>query len=182
MKFSRRNVINGTVCIALVACASIAVGEQKPNDTLENVTVYGQKTLLNLRRAADRAQVEFFNRFNELNEDDQYDVYCEKIAKTGSRVRKLTCWSPFEREMNDEEMRFALSTGNFVGLQNEGMLRVKRSKQARLLQKMILETPELQELYTDYGNANIRFYTERKRRCSDNILCLEPKEASSDDD
>jgi hypothetical protein len=32
----------------------------------------------------------------------------------------------------------------------------------------------LQDLYRRYGEANQRFYGERERRCSDNILCRDP--------
>ena len=57
---------------------------------------------------------------------------------------------------------------------NEALIRVKRKEQAEMLQQMVLENPELQRLYNRYGQANIEFYTERERRCADNLLCLNP--------
>jgi hypothetical protein len=38
-----------------------------------------------------------------------------------------------------------------VGGRNEGLIQMKRRKQAEHLKKMVLENPELQALYTRYG-------------------------------
>jgi len=164
-----------TVIFTACGVASADEPEDAANDIPEEITVYGQKTLLNLRIAVDRAEVEFFERFNELNEDDQYDVFCEKIAVTGSRIRRRTCWSPYEREFDEEAMRQAFLSSGRIGVRNEGLIRRKREKQATLLKNMVLENPDLQNLYFDYGEANIKFVTERQERCADNILCLQPE-------
>jgi hypothetical protein len=163
--------------ITFIACgfASADDAEDAAGDIPEEITVYGKKTLLNLRFAAERAEAEFFDRFNELNEDDQYDVFCEKISNTRSRIKRKTCWSPFERELDEEATKRAFLTGSMIGVRNEGVIRQKREKQAVLLKNTVLENPDLKKLYFDYGKANITFVTERQRRCADNILCLESK-------
>jgi len=173
------NYVISIAAIMALAASGFANAQEpaeEADEVPEEITVFGQKTLLNLRFAVERAETDFFNRFNEFNDDDQYDVFCDEIAKTGSRIRRRTCWSPFEREIDEDETKRAFETGSRVGVRNEGLIRLKREKQAELLKNMVLENPELQKLYTDYGNANIRFMTERQRRCADNILCLEPKE------
>ena len=65
--------------------------------------------------------------------------------------------------------------GGRIGVRNEGLIRLKREKQATLLKNMVLENPDLQNLYFDYGEANIKLVSERQKRCADNILCLQPK-------
>jgi hypothetical protein len=164
---------NISVLIALLLCVG-SVRAQEDQEPIEEVTAYGQKTLLNLKYAALQAEEDFFNRFNELNEIDEFDVFCEKEASTYSRIKRRRCWSPFEREFDEEQAEYAFNTGGRVGARNEGLIQLKRKKQAEHLQKMVLENPELQALYTRYGEANIEFATEHERRCSGNLFCREP--------
>ena len=151
-------------------------------EPIEEITVFGEKTLLNLKFASIRAENEFFELFNELNTDDEYDVFCDKEASVRSRVKRRRCWSPFERELEEDAMRDMVSPSGQLGagtrmiVRNEALIRAKRKKQAEMLQQMVLENPELQRLYNRYGLANIEFYTERERRCGDNLLCRNPDE------
>ncbi len=154
-----------------------AGADEATTETIEEITVRGQKTLLNLKFAAHRAEDDFFTLFNELNDDDEFDVYCDSDSNTYSRVKRRRCWSPFERDVDDEELRYQLQTGNRIGTRNEGLIRAKRKQQAELLKQIVLENPELQRLYRRYGEANNRFYSERERRCSDNLLCLDPDDS-----
>ncbi|MEJ2299612.1 MAG: hypothetical protein P8X94_14170 [Woeseiaceae bacterium] len=161
------------VCILLLAAAGTRA--QDANDeAIDEITVVGEKTLLNLRYAAQQAEDDFFTLFNELNDNDEFDVYCDKESNTYSRVKRRRCWSPFERDVDSEELRYQLETGGRLGMRNDGMIRAKRKEQAELLKRMVLENPALQDLYRRYGEANHRFYGERERRCSDNILCRDP--------
>ena len=148
-------------------------------EPIDEITVRGEKTLLNLKYAAHRAEDDFFTLFNELNGSDEFDVYCDRESNTYSRVKRRRCWSPFEREVDAEELRYQLDSGGRMGARNEGLIRAKRKQQAELLQRIVLENPELQRLYRRYGEANIRFYSERERRCADNLLCLDPNRKES---
>lgn len=156
--------------------------DESSEEPIEEITVVGEKTLLNLKFAAMRAENEFFALFNELNTDDEYDVFCDKEASVRSRVKRRRCWSPFEREIEEDAMRDMVGpTGRLSGGTrrmplNEALIRVKRKEQAKMLQQMVLENPELQRLYNRYGQANIEFYGERERRCADNLLCRDPDE------
>lgn len=165
-------LLTGTFFGSLAALAQEDPAE--PEEPIEEITAYGQKTLLNLKYAALQAEEDFFKRFNELNEIDEFDVFCSKEGSTYSRVKRRRCWSPFEREFDEEQAEYAFSTGGRVGGQNEGLIRLKRQKQAEHLKKMVLENPELQALYERYGEANLEFAAERERRCADNLLCRNP--------
>lgn len=149
------------------------------DEPMDEITVVGEKTLLNLKYAAYQAEDDFFTLFNELNENDEFDVYCDDESNTNSRIKRRSCWSPFERDVDDEELRYQLQSGSRVGARNEGLIRAKRKEQAELLKNIVLEYPELQRLYRRLGEANIRFYSERERRCSDNILCRDPGDQAS---
>jgi hypothetical protein len=152
---------------------------ESPEEPIEEITVVGEKTLLNLKFAAQRAEEDFFKLFNELNEDDEFDVFCSKESDTYSRIKRRRCWSPFERNIEEDAMREMVGASGQLGAgtrrlpRNEALIRAKRKKQAEMLQQMVLENPELQKLYNRYGEANIEFFTERERRCADNLLCLD---------
>ena len=167
--------------LLMMSARALAQGPGEASDEpIEEITVVGPKTLLNLKFAAQRAEEDFFKLFNELNEDDEFDVFCDKDSNTYSRIKRRRCWSPFEREIEEDAMRDMVGpTGQLSGGTrrmplNEALIRVKRKEQAEMLQQMVLENPELQRLYNRYGQANIEFYTERERRCADNLLCLNP--------
>jgi hypothetical protein len=154
--------------------------DESSEEPIEEITVVGEKTLLNLKFAAYQAEEDFFELFNELNEDDEFDVFCDKESNTYSRVKRRRCWSPFEREIEEDAMRDMVGASGQLGAGtrrlplNEGLIRAKRKQQAEMLKQMVLENPELQELYSRYGEANIEYFTERERRCADNLLCLDP--------
>ena len=139
---------------------------QEDDEPIEEITAYGHKSLLNLKYAAFQAEQDFFNLFNELNEDDRFDVHCEHRAPTGSRIKRRMCTSPFEHELDEEAARdmFLTGGGGYVPLQNEGAIRALRKKQAEMLKAMVMENPELQQRYIELGKANQRFAEEHRRR------------------
>ena len=156
---------------------------ENDDEPIEEITAYGQKTLLNLKYAAYQAEDSFFNLFNELNGDDRFDVYCEKRARKGSRIRTRQCWSPFEREIDEDAARDYFLTGGsgFVALQNEGKIRQMRKKQAEMLKTMVSENPELQQRYVELGKANLRFAEERNKRCEGRIICSGAEEEAEEE-
>ena len=185
-ELKRRNVVRVAAAYLVLAGLPLAAVSEEPEaspaEPIEEITVIGEKTLLNLKFAAMRAENEFFALFNELNTDDEYDVFCDKEASVRSRVKRRRCWSPFERELEEDALRDMVGpSGNLGGgtrmtVRNDALIRSKRKEQAKMLQQMVLENPELQRLYNRYGQANIEFYGERQRRCADNLLCREPDE------
>ena len=165
---------------ALSLQATAQNSEERAEEPIEEITVVGEKTLLNLKFAAYRAEEDFFELFNELNEKDEFDVFCDNESNTYSRVKRRRCWSPFEREIEEDAIRDMVGASGQLGggtrmlPRNEGLIRAKRKQQAEMLQQMVLENPELQKLYHRYGQANIEFYGERERRCANNLLCKNP--------
>ena len=85
-------------------CQTAPVEEVKeaPSDTLEEIIVYGQRSLLEFRLDLYRAEVNFYDLFNSLNSDDEYDVHCYREAPTGSHIRRRICRANFEKELTGE--------------------------------------------------------------------------------
>jgi hypothetical protein len=176
----RRNVLcTAAAGLALSVLPPVAVAQEADGpreEPIEEITVVGEKSLLNLKHAAYRAEEDFFKLFNELNQNDEFDVYCSEESDTYSRIKRRRCWSPFEREIDEEELRYQWETGGGLPVRNEGLVRAKRKQQAEMLKQIVLENPELQQLYLRYGEANLRFQVEHERRCGGKILCRNPDE------
>ena len=58
---------------------------------MEEVTVLGQMSTFQLNKAVVRARLDFWDLYNSLNDVDEYRVVCEKVAATGTKIKKLQC-------------------------------------------------------------------------------------------
>lgn len=91
----------------------------------------------------ERAQKEFFDLFNQLNEDKDYDVHCGWQTTAGTRIKH---WSCATRYFEDE-----LSTAAQLGLQGVGynpmyVIQKKNRIMIEKTTKLLEENPELREL------------------------------------
>lgn len=90
-------------CLTLQVYAAETVSQDQPADEvpaqqeqeMEEITVIGQKLISTLRQQIYRAEDNAFEIFNTLNDDDEYDVHCEMVARTGTLIRKRMCLPNF---------------------------------------------------------------------------------------
>jgi len=61
-----------------------------PSVDVEDVIVPGSKPE-NLRVEIERLEADVYERFNDLNSDDDFDIHCFKQAPTGSNIPVRTC-------------------------------------------------------------------------------------------
>lgn len=90
----------------------------------EEVIVRGQ-TPGALRIQIELAEDAVYDRFNEINSNDEFDIHCEEIAFTGTRMLTRVCqpnfWHAAEEDIALETVRslqgsaFAAGTGQFRG-------------------------------------------------------------------
>ncbi len=90
----------------------------------EEVIVRGQ-TPGALRIQIELAEEAVYDRFNEINSNDEFDIHCEEIAFTGSRMLTRFCqpnfWHATEENIAYETVRllqgsaFSMPTGVFRG-------------------------------------------------------------------
>lgn len=83
----------------------------KTGKRVDEITVVGDETVPRLRGKLRRLDEEFFDRYNELNENDQYDMICKKEARIGSQILYTVCRSKLHRVRQSE-------TGNDVLLRD----------------------------------------------------------------
>ncbi len=66
-------------------------------------------TVPQLRAEIDKIQTEFNKVFNSLNEDDDFDILCQKFTPTGSNIPQVGCEPKFvtdRRGENANDYRF----------------------------------------------------------------------------
>jgi hypothetical protein len=75
---------------------------------LDEAIVRGKKIkAAELRKQMVELEDQFFARYNELNDQDEFDVHCHQEAKIGSRLLRRTCRGVYEDSARQEEGREA---------------------------------------------------------------------------
>lgn len=68
-----------------------AKSQTNDEQVMEEVIVQGQKTTIQLSKAVVQARLDFWDMYNSLNDIEEYRVVCEKVAATGTNIKKLQC-------------------------------------------------------------------------------------------
>jgi hypothetical protein len=74
--------------------------------TLDELVVEAKRTrLTELRNEMIRLEDEFYARYNELNENDDFDISCAREARVGTRLERRYCRAVYENEIMAVEGR-----------------------------------------------------------------------------
>ncbi len=83
----RRTVLGACVVLGLTAISSapVVIGAEEEQVVIEDLSVP------ELRAEIEKIQAEFYRVFNTLNENDEFDVECQKFTPTGTNIPQLGC-------------------------------------------------------------------------------------------
>ena len=87
--------------VAVLAFPLAAAGDDA--DTIDDIVVTGEKSIADLRRDYTAAESEFYSLYNELNDDNDYDVRCRMESPTGVRKKYQVCRPVFYSEARNRE-------------------------------------------------------------------------------
>lgn len=125
-----------------------AGAEEEPNKSneesvIDEITVIGTPELITLRVEIARAEDEIFRIFNDLNEDDDYDMICENERPVGTRIARRVCRARLFREKMAEDARRAMDGDVMTGamIDTEKHNKILQEK----LRSMALQSPEFAE-------------------------------------
>lgn len=153
-----------TAAPALSQVESVQKGEQASPELIEEVTVYGDKTLYHYKLEMFRAEDKVFDVFNLLNDDDEFDVYCYRDAKPGTRIKRRHCRPNFVRKAESQEaMNFMMGYPHNPA---RTVIMRKHKKLMRKMDKLINEHPELQEVVVQYAAAIENLEGARNEKCA----------------
>lgn len=77
--------------------------EAAPRRPIEEITVRAEQTVMAIRFQLRQAQDDMFVRFNELNNNDEFDIRCRSVRHAGSHIPRRECEPRFftrERQSN----------------------------------------------------------------------------------
>ena len=147
--------------------------EPAPSDAIDEIIVYGNKSLHTLRMDLYMAEENVFAVFNSLNSDDEYDVHCYYEAPTGTRIKRRMCRANFVKELTDESaMAMQLALRGMGGPYIPNWARVKKKEKLLLeeMEALVAEHPELLEALINLSDAKQILESERQRRCEGSFL------------
>jgi septation ring formation regulator EzrA len=108
----QRITLGACVVLGLTALSAAPV----VNAAAEAQVVIEDLTVPQLRAEIEKIQTEFYRVFNTLNENDEFDVVCQKFTPTGSNIPQIGCEPNFlskRRGANANEYR--LGTDELIG-------------------------------------------------------------------
>lgn len=150
MNTKLRTVLISAFCIGLSfpALSLQAQEEQESADeTVERITVYGRKTLPEIKKQIQKASLDFFKDYNKLNVDHQYDMICRKEKNRGSNFQSTNCAPRFVKTRRSDILATQLNGGTGLGgLTMFGGGAVSKSQKKKFndhLVKLLQANPEL---------------------------------------
>ncbi len=108
----QRIMLGACIVLGLTALSAAPV----VNAAEEAQVVIEDLTVPQLRAEIEKIQTEFYRVFNTLNENDEFDVVCQKFTPTGSNIPQIGCEPNFvskRRGANANEYR--LGTDELIG-------------------------------------------------------------------
>ena len=155
-----------------VAATSLNAQEQtmteEPTEDVEVVEVYGQIPLGELENILQEAQMDFMKLFNEYNDNPLFEVTCQRIAQTGSNLKREYCEPNFVgKARNAEYQRLSyeyprkIRIGNPTDAQVEKASAKDGDSAMDHMVKLLNENEELRNKYLEFVAAK-KAYENRK--------------------
>jgi hypothetical protein len=88
----------------MLSLPALSAAPSNPKQDLEEVTVQGERVRIEeLRRQIVELEDRFYDRYNELNTNDDFDIHCIEEARTGTRFIKRSCRAVYMEQALAEE-------------------------------------------------------------------------------
>lgn len=122
---------------------------------LEEVVVHGKKRA-ELRMDLHHAEDRFFEVFNSLNSDDDYDIGCDDRAPVGSRIKRRVCEARFVGELSSLAWSAVVRGSGAVAPAFMAQMSRKERLLVREMRELVVVHPELQQALEDVLRARGR--------------------------
>jgi len=147
--------------------ADIAATATTESEEIDEIVVLGAHSLTLLRQEVIVAEDKFFDLYNELNDDDRFDIICENRRPIGTRIQVRECKARFVRDAEVEATQNALVMDNSPA--NVAAQPIRASKEDyetldKKLKTFAVENPELQKALMEYDNLSKKYSAEREKK------------------
>ena len=141
--------------------------EEQPQ-VMEEVIVWGSKSLMDLKLEMIEAEDTMFELFNSFNTNDDFDVRCYRETSVGSRIKQRVCRTNIQRKLLRRASQRMMAGEPYVFPAAE----LKHAEKS-LLENMTepaLEQPEMLDALMRATEARQALESERERRCEGKFL------------
>jgi hypothetical protein len=142
-----------------------ATVEQESSETIDEITVYGDKSVSALRRDVYIAEENFFDLFNSLNQDDEYDVRCYYEVPSFTHIRHHVCRANFVIDATSAQAEDWRTDGPRRPIAPAAWnIQSKKKRLRELMEALVAKRPELNQALNKYTEAKEVLESEKKRR------------------
>ena len=180
----QRNLWTSWFCTAVVlmmgALPSVSLcqlaGDQEvaqtPAETIEEIVVYGDKSLGNLRREVYRTEENFFAVFSSLNDEEEYDIRYFYEMPSFTHIRRHVCRANFVTNATSAEAKGWRTEGpRYPVVPARTVIMQKKRHLGEKMEKLAAEHPELLEALNEYTNAKQVLQSEKKKCEGQLVVC-----------
>ena len=162
--------------VGICQTAAVPTGELESSETIEEIIVYGDKSMNVLRREVYMAEENLFAVFNSLNGNEDIHVQCHYQVLLASHKKVHVCMTMFRKEheaavasayMAELQGMVAGSAGSYS---SRSKVRSNDELMWKELAALASEQPELREAIIKLAKAKQILGSERQRRCEDRIF------------
>jgi Secretin and TonB N terminus short domain len=131
---------------------------------IDEVTVSGRYEKLSaMRKEYEQLEDRFYDEYNKLNTDPQWDVHCQQSASTGTHLRGRVCTPGF---VDTIERDFAVASlqGHAGGGSPWVWIQAKKPAYQQNMTDLVKKNPKLLELLMKRNAAAQRYADVRKKK------------------
>jgi hypothetical protein len=179
----------GVLAAALLVCSASAISpcvaaERNAGDgatrnspeLLDEVTVSGTR-LYQMRKAIIKVEDQFYELYNALNEDKQYDISCGKPAATGTLIAIRACEPQFVRTATEDEARGLLDSlvdgGASRALPADQVIISKQVDYTNNMLAILRKNPKLRALVRQQAEMQRKYDVARHERMKGRLVLFE---------
>jgi hypothetical protein len=151
--------------VGMSQTATTEESEPASAESIEEIIVYGEKSVGELRRDVYRSEENFFDLFNSLNQDFEYDVNCYYEVPTGTHLRHHVCRANFVVEATSVQYVELRTRGpRYPTLPPELVIAKKKKLLRQKMETLVAEHPGLLQALNEYTNKRTTLESEREKR------------------
>ncbi len=132
---------------------------------MEELTVVAPQSLQAMRNGLVRAEDDVLSVFNDLNDDNDFDIHCQKERPTSSYIAVRTCRARFVDRLTAQAS--ADWMGGFPYVDPRGELSYQGSLLRQKFSEVLEENPALHDALVRYYNLKTTYDVETDQRFSD---------------
>lgn len=155
----------GIFVLAITVLALPLAAAAQDDEATDEIVVVGDKSAGQLRREVYQAEEDFYDLYNSLNDDPDYNVNCYYETATGTHVKNHVCRAKF---VTDSYSKHASRNNNdltrVANQDADPALAEKTAKFEEKLGALVNSNAELQAAFLKYNEARVAFFAAREDR------------------